>query len=64
MAGLEHFELGRHAGVLDRQRHRLEMRGRVDEHPIAHVEAAHVEAADIRFELDHVAHAVGGSAQR
>src|SRR3984885_972782 len=58
MAGLEHFELGHHAGSLDRRRHRLQVLWRVDEDAVAHVEAAHVETANVGLELDHVAHAV------
>ena len=45
-------------------RHGLQMRGRVDEHPVAHVEAAHVEAADVGLELDHMAHPVFRRPQR
>ena len=59
MAGLEHFQLRQHAGIADRDRHGLEMRGRVDEDVRAHVQAAHVEAADVGLELDDVADAFG-----
>jgi len=48
VAGLEHFELGQHARVANRDRHDLEMLRRIDEYARAHVEAAHVEAADFR----------------
>jgi hypothetical protein len=58
MAGLEHFQLGRHAGGRDRGRHRLQVLWRVDEDAVAHVEAAHVETANVGLELDHVAHPV------
>src|SRR5580693_6429048 len=58
MPRLEHFELGHHAGILDRLGHRLQVLWRVDEDAVAHVEAAHVEATNVRLELDHVAHAV------
>ena len=60
MAGLEHFKFGHDAGVFNRRGHALEMLGRVDEHPVAHVQAAHVEAANVGFELDHVTHTVCG----
>ena len=56
MAGLEHFELRHHAGILDAERHRLQMLRRVDEHPVAHVEAAHVEAANVGLDFDDVPH--------
>src|SRR5712691_5004186 len=59
MTGLEHLQFRQHAGVADRDRHGLEVRRRVDEDVRAHVHAAHVEAADVRFELDDVAHAFG-----
>ena len=64
MAGLEHFEFGRDAGLADFHRHGFEMGRRVDEYLAAHVHAAHVEAADFRLELDHVAHARGRQRQR
>jgi hypothetical protein len=60
MAGLEHF--GRdHAGVADRDRHGFQIARRVHEDVAAHVHAAHVEAADVRLELDDVLDALAGS---
>ena len=58
MAGLEHFELRHHARVLDRQRHLLQVRRRIDEHAVAHVEAAHVETANVGLDLQHMLHAL------
>jgi hypothetical protein len=60
MAGLEHFKFGHDAGLFDRHGHALQMLRRIDEHPVAHVEAAHVEAANVGLDLDHVTHAVRG----
>jgi hypothetical protein len=51
VSGLEHFELRQHAGIADRDRHDLQMRGGVDEDAGAHIEAAHVKAADFRAKL-------------
>src|SRR5207244_330191 len=56
--GFEYFELRHHADVADRDRHGLQVRRRVDEDAGAHVEAAHIEAADVGAKLDYVAHAV------
>ena len=63
VAGLEHFELRHHAGVLDGERHGLQVRRRVDEHAVAHVERAHVERADVGLDLDHVLNALGRPAE-
>jgi len=56
VTGLEHLQLGQHPGIADRGRHRFEVLRRVDENVRPHVHAAHVEAANIGLELDHVPH--------
>ena len=58
MPGLEHFQLREHTRIADRDCHGLQVVGRIDEHARAHVEAAHVEAADFRAQFHHVAHAL------
>jgi hypothetical protein len=62
--GLEHFKLREHARIPDRHCHRFEMGGRIDEHVRAHVEAAHIQAADVGLELEHVPHALGRQPER
>src|SRR6185312_10253511 len=59
MAGLEYFEFRHDAGIADRQRHRFEVRRRVDEDVRPHIHAAHVEAADVGLESDHMPDALG-----
>jgi len=60
MAGLEHFKFGYHAGVLNRRGHYLQVLGRVDKHAVSHVEANHVEGANVGLKYHDMTHALFG----
>ncbi len=63
MTGIKHLEFGQNPCIPDRHRHFLHMRHGIDEDETPHIHAAEVEAADLRFQFDHMADALARRGQ-